>query len=117
MSSAAQAHTSKRSSASCQASSRKKPTSRRWCQRGGGGHGVGRRRRVSAGGCGLTNEYVRGYLAVSYQSEPVLGLLVPVELRERYSQDGLREATLGTATYGNFRRFRVVTDETIGPVR
>ena len=63
------------------------------------------------------NEHVRGELVVSYQSEPVLGLLVPIELRERYSEGRRRPTILGTATYSNFRRFKVLIDETIAPIR
>jgi hypothetical protein len=61
---------------------------------------------------------VRGELLVSYQSEPVLGLLVPIELRERYSENGPRRPTItGQATYSNFRRFEVSVDQSIGPIR
>jgi hypothetical protein len=63
------------------------------------------------------DDHVRGELVVSYQSEPVLGLLVPVELRERYSEGKRRAAIEGAATYSNFRRFQVQVDETIDPVR
>jgi hypothetical protein len=45
---------------------------------------------------------------VSYQSEPLLGFLVPVEMRERYHGRDMRVD--GTATYGRFRRFDVKTD-------
>jgi hypothetical protein len=63
------------------------------------------------------DESIRGELVVSYQSEGLLGLLVPLELRERYSEPGRRASTAGTATYSNVRRFQVLVDETIGPVR
>ena len=45
-------------------------------------------------------------IAVSYASDSGLGLWVPVEMREHYSttQD---EHLVGTATYHNYRRFRV----------
>lgn len=54
---------------------------------------------------------VRATIDVSYQSEPVLGLLLPIEMRERY--DGRRDGTIveGNATYGKFRQFQVLTDE------
>jgi hypothetical protein len=50
---------------------------------------------------------------VSYQSEPLLGLSVPAEMRERYelSPDGM--VVTGTATYGRFRQFSVHTDESL----
>jgi len=60
---------------------------------------------------------VRGELVVSYQSEPLLGLLVPIELRERYTEIASRSTITGQATYSNFRRFQVSVDETIAPVR
>ncbi|MEO8258764.1 MAG: hypothetical protein ABI868_15550 [Acidobacteriota bacterium] len=50
---------------------------------------------------------VRATIDVSYQSEPLLGFLVPIEMRERY--EGRRDGTLieGNATYGNFRPFQL----------
>ncbi len=63
------------------------------------------------------NADLRAQINVSYQSEPLLGLFVPVEMRERYTSN--RRATVidGTATYARFRRFEVKTDETLVPVR
>ena len=61
------------------------------------------------------DERVRAELVVSYQSQPVLGLLVPVELREQYSEPGYKATITGEATYSNFRRFQVSVDETIAP--
>jgi hypothetical protein len=49
---------------------------------------------------------------VSYQSEPMLGLRVPVEMHERYRARNDRGE--GVATYGKFRQFQVTTDEVIG---
>ena len=66
------------------------------------------------------DKVVRGELIVSYQSEPVLGLLVPVELRERYTHTwmpGTQPTITGQATYSNFRRFQVSTDQSIGPIQ
>jgi hypothetical protein len=63
---------------------------------------------------------VRGELVVSYQSEPLLGLLVPIELRERYTEKVLPSRLppiTGQATYSNFRRFEVSVDQKIGPVQ
>ena len=58
------------------------------------------------------NRQVGATIDVSFQSEPLLGLLVPVEMRERY--DGKRRNSIveGRATYGKFRQFQVNTDET-----
>jgi hypothetical protein len=58
---------------------------------------------------------VRGELLVSYQSEPLLGFLVPIELRERYAGSEYKATIIGEATYSNFRRFEVNVDEAIGP--
>ena len=63
---------------------------------------------------------VRGELLVSYQSQPFLGLLVPIELRERYTVKDLQAqvpAITGQATYSNFRRFEVSVDQKIGPIQ
>ena len=46
---------------------------------------------------------------VSYQSEPLLGFSVPVEMRERYASPNLMIS--GTAQYRNFRRFDVKVQE------
>ena len=48
------------------------------------------------------NKNVRGAIDVSYQSEPVLNLLVPVEMREEYVDRSGAHIT-GIATYGRFR--------------
>jgi hypothetical protein len=67
---------------------------------------------------------VRAEIAVSYRSEPVLGLLLPVEMHETYtnkisrSVPGRRWARIeATAIYGRFRQFQVHVDETIEPLR
>lgn len=50
---------------------------------------------------------------VSYQSEPLVGLLVPIEMRERYDVRGDGSRITGAATYGRFRQFGVHVDENI----
>ena len=58
------------------------------------------------------NRAVNGIVDVSYQSDPLLGLLVPVEMRERYDdRHGARIQAI--ATYGRFRQFQVKVDEKI----
>ena len=59
---------------------------------------------------------IKGTVDVEYQIEPAVGLLVPVEMRERYEirRDGSRVD--GTATYGRFRQFQVKVDEKLAPV-
>jgi hypothetical protein len=47
---------------------------------------------------------VRGTIEVSYQSEPLLGLLVPIEMRETYQTPSCAEQITGRATYSDFRR-------------
>jgi len=56
---------------------------------------------------------VRSTIRVSYQSEPIAGLLLPVEMRETYVVKKRFYTLEGTATYGNFRQFNVTTAETI----
>lgn len=55
---------------------------------------------------------VRGTLTVSYQSEPVLGLLLPAAMRERYEGRRSKAVVDAAATYGRFRQFQVNVDET-----
>jgi hypothetical protein len=59
---------------------------------------------------------LRGWVVVSYQAEPLVGLLVPAEMRERYiiRKDGLRID--GDATYSHFRQFQVKVDEKLAPI-
>ena len=45
---------------------------------------------------------VRAIVTVSYQSEPLMGFLVPVEMRESYSRSS--ERITGHAEYGKFRQ-------------
>jgi hypothetical protein len=56
------------------------------------------------------NRDVSGTVDVSYQSAPLVGLLVPIEMRENYQnrQGGRIEAV---AEYGKFRQFQVNVDE------
>jgi len=54
---------------------------------------------------------VRAVIDVSYQSEPLLGFRVPVEMREHYR--ARNDRVDGIASYGRFRRFQVNTDENI----
>lgn len=60
----------------------------------------------------MDNGQVSATINVSYQSEPLLGFLVPVEMRERYR--ARTERIEGVATYGRFRQFQVKTGEVIG---
>jgi hypothetical protein len=57
---------------------------------------------------------VTAIIDVSYQSEPLVGFLVPIEMRERYeSRNG--ERIKGDARYGQFRQFQVNVDVTFAP--
>ena len=67
---------------------------------------------VTAGG-----SQVKGQITVSFQSEPLLGFLVPVEMRESYQRSRDTRVIEGVATYGKFRQFRVEVHEQIGPIR
>ena len=57
---------------------------------------------------------VRSTIRVSYQSEPIADVLLPVEMRETYVVKKRFYTLEGTATYGNFRQFNVTTAESIG---
>jgi len=65
----------------------------------------------------LVNEAktIRTTIRVSYQSQPLDGVLLPVEMRETYVLKGRFYTFDGEATYGNFRRFSVNTEESIAP--
>lgn len=56
------------------------------------------------------NRDVHGTIDVSYQSEPLLGVFVPIEMREEYA-DGRGSHITGIATYGKFRQFQVNVDQ------
>jgi len=57
------------------------------------------------------NRDVRATIDVSYQSEPLLGLLVPIEMREWYDNMRTGSHAEAVATYGRFRQFQVNVDE------
>ena len=62
------------------------------------------------------NDEVRGTIDVSYQSEPLVGLLVPIEMRGSYARR-LSGATVEEhASYRNFRQFDVAVNEKLGPI-
>jgi cell wall assembly regulator SMI1 len=55
---------------------------------------------------------LRAQIDVAYSFEPAMGMLVPREMREKYSlKDGSKID--GKATYAKFRRYQVVVNETI----
>jgi hypothetical protein len=59
---------------------------------------------------------LRAQIDVTYDGEPAIGMLVPREMREKYTfKDG--STTEGRATYANFRRYQVRVDEKIGAVK
>ena len=64
----------------------------------------------------LVNEAktVRTTIRVSYQSPPLEGVMLPVEMRETYVLKNRFYTFDGEATYGNYRRFSVNTVEVIG---
>jgi hypothetical protein len=57
---------------------------------------------------------VRSTIRVSFQSPPISGFLLPVEMRESYVLKGHFYSFEGAATYSNYRRFTVDTSEQIG---
>ena len=56
------------------------------------------------------NRAITATVAVSYQSEPLVGLLVPIEMRENY-QDRRGAHVEAVAEYGRFRQFQVNVGE------
>jgi hypothetical protein len=56
---------------------------------------------------------VRTTIRVSFQSPPLAGFLLPVEMRETYVLKGRFYTLEGAATYSNYRRFTVDTVEQI----
>jgi hypothetical protein len=56
-------------------------------------------------------------IQVSYQAEPLVGFLVPVEMHETYVIPKRKYRIEGTATYGNFRQFTVKTNEKVQSVK
>jgi hypothetical protein len=63
----------------------------------------------------LEDPLIRASIVVSYQSKPVAGFLVPLEMREDYFLTSSKVKITGSATYAKFRTFQVNTDETIDP--
>jgi hypothetical protein len=57
---------------------------------------------------------VRTTIRVSFQSEPLAGCLLPIEMRETHVMKGRFYTFEAAATYSNFRRFTVNTEESIG---
>jgi hypothetical protein len=49
---------------------------------------------------------IRAAIDVSYQSEPLVGLLVPIEMRERYEGERVHSLIECRATYGTFRQLQ-----------
>lgn len=73
--------------------------------------------RVLASEMVAQDERVSGTLQVSYQSEPLLGFLVPIQLRETYAEVGYGATIVGEATYGNVRRAENNAARAIAPSR
>lgn len=63
----------------------------------------------------LEDPLIRAAIVVSYQSKPVAGFLVPLEMREDYTLVASKVKITGDATYTKFRTFQVNTEEQIVP--
>ena len=59
----------------------------------------------------LEDDDVDSLVTVRYEQPEELAHLVPVEMRERYNNQRSGSRVEGTATYGRFRRFQVVVEE------
>lgn len=68
---------------------------------------------------GDANMAARSTIVVKYRTDQALGTRVPVEMEERYDNPREKRADRidARATYTNFRRFEVRTQETIRPPR
>ncbi len=62
------------------------------------------------------NRTVHAKIDVAYAEDAKLGLLVPQEMTESYTQTADGATVEGHATYSNFRRFQVKVDEKIAPI-
>jgi hypothetical protein len=72
--------------------------------------------RVMATSLAAETASLRAQIDVTYATEASVEMLVPREMRERYTtKDG--SVTEGRATYANFRRYQVKVDEKVGPVK
>jgi len=72
--------------------------------------------RVMASVLAAETASLRAQIDVTYSAEPSVDMLVPREMRERYTtKDG--SVTEGRATYANFRRYQVKVDEKVGPIK
>jgi hypothetical protein len=60
---------------------------------------------------------IQGIIDVEYQMEPSIGLLVPVEMRERYEIRREGSRVDGNAAYSRFRQFQVKVDEKLAPIK
>jgi len=58
-----------------------------------------------------TGEPIAGEITVNYRRSDTIGLWVPAEMREVYKRRGGN--LTGRASYSNFRRFQVKTEEQI----
>jgi hypothetical protein len=63
------------------------------------------------------NDDVRAQVNVSYQSEPLVGLLVPVEMREQYRARRYNATISGQASYSRFRRAEADVRRSLSPIR
>ncbi len=60
---------------------------------------------------------IRGTIDVDYETEPAIGLLVPVRMWERYEIRRNGSRVDGEASYGRYRKFQVKVDEKLAPIK
>ena len=60
---------------------------------------------------------VRGAIAVGYDLEPALDVMVPIQMQEHYDVYRDSSRVTGLATYTRFRQFQVKVDEKIAPIK
>ncbi|MGH9144409.1 MAG: hypothetical protein ACRD2I_24990, partial [Vicinamibacterales bacterium] len=60
---------------------------------------------------------IRGTIDVDYETEPAIGLLVPIKMWERYEIRRNGSRVDGEASYGRYRKFQVKVDEKLAPIK
>ena len=65
---------------------------------------------------GIDDQWLRADIFVAYGTVDGIELPVPIEMHEAYENRLNGTRVEGTATYANFREFRVAVDEDIAPI-
>ena len=66
---------------------------------------------------GIEDLWLKAVIHVAYGPSPDIDLPVPIEMHERYENKLNGTRVEGSATYSNFREFKVSVDEDIAPIK